>query len=680
MSTPEMPAYSTRSLGAVPLNVHQLRSTKAGRETLRELGRAAKEPMSHYSSWQRKDESKNRTAPFVGWDGEGMDIDGSHRYTLLANSIGSHIHNPAGLTTYEALDFLTTAETLRDTGSALNVVFSGGYDVNMILSDLSYGQIRVLCRDGQVRWRNFRIKYRPGRYFKVYRLAEPYYREAKGQRKGGWNVTAKFVMYDVWGFFQHSFVAALEEWRVGDAAVIAAIKKEKGNRGTFIPSRNPEILAYCLSECRELSRLSEELRRNFLRIGYIPKTWTGPGAVGAAVFDKHKIKKYQDRELAAGVGPVAEASLHAYFGGRIEAVQYGRHVGKVYAHDIVSAYPAAMRELPCLAHGEWKRGWSRGSFTLAKVELDHLPGPIHPLPHRLEDGRVVFPPMTKGWYWCPELYAFTERFPGFLYESDCWGWSQSCTHRPFAFIDGLYEARAKMKREGNASQLAIKLVLNSLYGKTCQRLGGAHGAPPYHQLEWAGYITSKVRAQVYALAMGNPGAVVSFETDGVYATEPLCQPGDGSLGSWEVTEYDEIVYVTSGVYWLRKGGTWIAKYRGMDPGSLSVEDVLIGWENDAESVSASSTRFRGMFTSTVSPERFMSWGQWRSTPRDVKLYPTGKRIVISDDNPALGLQPTMAAQPASLDSHPHRLPWRNGTFPLQLESDQESREDIEAYD
>lgn len=270
--------YQTRSLGQVPLNVHQLRSTKAGRETLRELGKPALEPLSHYRpQQQRKDTAKNRTAPFIGWDGEGMEIDGAHRYTLLANSLGQHIHVPSGLTTYECLDFLTSAESMRDCGSALNVMFSGGYDANMILGDLSYHSIKRLCKDGVVRWQNFRIKYRPGRYLKVYRLKEPYYIEAKGKLKAKWNVASSIQLLDVWGFFQHSFVAALEEWGVGDPDVIAAIKEEKGNRGTFVPERNADILAYCLSECRELAALSEELRRQFLRVGYVPKSWTGPG-------------------------------------------------------------------------------------------------------------------------------------------------------------------------------------------------------------------------------------------------------------------------------------------------------------------------------------------------------------------------------------------------------------------
>lgn len=670
-------SYPARSLGDLPLNVHELRATKAGREILRSLGKPALEPVKHYQQRNRPSKSKNRTAPFIGWDGEGMEVDGTHRYTLLANSKGSHIASPTGLTTSECLDFITAPESLRDVGAGINVMFSGGYDANMILSDLSLSQLRVLTRNGVVRWGCYRIKYRPGRYLKVYRLAEPFYIEGLKNGKGKWNVISHLDIFDVWGFFQHSFVAALKEWKVGDEEQVRRIKDMKLQRGVFTKEMEAAVMGYCHEECDLLSDLCEELRRNFLRVGYIPKSWTGPGALGAAVLDKHKVRKYGNRSLAEGVGPVAEAAMYAFFGGRIEPIRYGRYVGTVYAHDVVSAYPAGMVDLPCLAHGEWLRGSQNvtsNGFAVMHIKGADMSDAIHALPHRTDDGRVVFPRHTEGWYWLPEVTQSLH------YTCDeAWTWRQMCNHQPFAFVEGLFNARREMKKAGNPAQLSLKLVLNSLYGKLCQRLGGEHKAPPYHQLEWAGYITSRCRAQVYSLAMRNPSSVISFETDGVYATAPLCEDGDGSLGSWEVTTYDEIVYVTSGMYWLRKGDKWTAKYRGLDNGSLQLDDVLAGWSKGLSHVEASRTRFRGMFTSVISPERFGDWGEWitEDPPPRIALYPAGKRLVVTDEDPTLGLQPTMAAQPKELHSHPHRLPWRNGSYPLQELTDQEDREERE---
>lgn len=675
-------SYNVRSLGDLPLNVHTLRDTKAGRETLVALGRKVPEELTrkHLRKAERESRSKNRTAPFIGWDGEGMDLEGVHRYTLLANSLGHYVSNQQGLTTYQCLDFLTTPETLAATGEGINVMFSGSYDANMILGDLSWQQVSLLCKHGEIRWQNFRVKYRPGRYFKVYRLGEPYYREPTKLKKGGWNVTSRCVLFDVWGFFQHSFVAALKEWGVGDPDLIEQIDAMKKRRGTFTEQQESEVLGYCLSECEMLVELATKLRAMCLRVGYVPRSWTGPGALGAAAFDKHKIRSYGNRELAEGWGPIADASRHAYFGGRIEPIQYGRYIGKVYAHDLVSAYPAGMVNLPCLTHGEWTQEDPSpfGVYHLtSRAKVDDM-RVVQPLPHRTNDGRVLFPGVTEGWYWTPEHDVAS--IGADVDISEAWFWHQQCEHQPFSFVEGLFNARRDMKERGDPAQLSLKLVLNSFYGKLCQRLGGEKGVPPYHQLEWAGFITSQCRAAVYELAMRNPSAVISFETDGVYATTPLTDNGDGSLGSWEVTEYDEIVYVTSGLYWLRKGDKWVTKFRGLDRGSLSLHDVLLAWQFGEEFVSASRTRFRGMFTSVPTPERWVQWCQWvtENPPPQVRVYPKGKRMAFTDADPSKGLQPTLAVPAKQLHSSPHRVPWFNGSYETGEMRDMEDRMELES--
>jgi hypothetical protein len=352
----------------------------------------------------------------------------------------------------------------------------------------------------------------------------------------------------------------------------------------------------------------------------------------------------------------------------------------IYAHDLVSAYPAGMVHLPCLAHGEWTQE-EESPFTVyhltsrAKVDDMRI---VQPLPHRTEDGRVLFPGVTQGWYWKPERDA--AELGADIEVHEYWAWHQACEHQPFAFVEGLFNARRQMKERGDPAQLSLKLVLNSLYGKLCQRLGGDKGAPPYHQLEWAGFITSQCRAAVYVLAMTNPDAVISFETDGVYATEPLTTNGDGSLGSWEVTTYDEIVYVTSGLYWLRKGDDWVTKFRGLDRGSLSLHDVLLAWQFGEEYVAATRTRFRGMFTSVQTPERWVRWCQWvtENPPPQVRVYPKGKRMAYTDADPSEGLQPTLAVPARTLHSSPHRVPWFNGTYETGEIRDMEDRMELES--
>jgi hypothetical protein len=52
--------------------------------------------------------------------------------------------------------------------------------------------------------------------------------------------------------------------------------------------------------------------------------------------------------------------------------------------------------------------------------------------------------------------------------------------RPYAFVETLFEMRrvAKTKKEYDIVEKAIKLTLNSLYGKTVQSVGGDENNAP----------------------------------------------------------------------------------------------------------------------------------------------------------------------------------------------------------
>jgi hypothetical protein len=261
---------------------------------------------------------------------------------------------------------------------------------------------------------------------------------------------------------------------------------------------------------------------------------------------------------------------------------------------------------------------------------------------------------------------------------EAWSFKPMCDHIPFAFIFPVYEYRRKLKASGHHGATVLKLGLNSLYGKLAQQVGWQHdrrdgtkSPPSFHCLEWAGWITSYTRARVLSIALADPDSVIAFETDGLYSTVQHVPSGDGSLGSWEVTPYDGLTYVQSGVYWTRTGDVWAPKYRGMDPPIASDPDaftrerVLQGWDHGELSLSVNQTRFRGMMTSTISPERFCEWRQWTTESRDILLAPRGKRVHSRHDcplclagNPSCkaALHHTMATGGGSMSS-PHPLAW-----------------------
>jgi hypothetical protein len=707
--------FTVRDLGPLPpgktLNVHQLRESRGGQSILRQLGKMTDEQIEQRMTSKRlrantpearavqaayskspegketakryrQAHSKTYSGAFLGWDGEGADINGRHRYILLANGYGDHISETMGLTTEQCLTFLHASAMHYSFTN--HVMFGGNYDANMILADLSWEEMTKLSQRGWLEWRGWEVKYRHHKYLEIAKMGPRVKKGAEEKR----SYKGRIKVWDVIDFFGMKFTSSLKVWLPEeDITFIAEMKNE---RGTFRPDDLPRITQYCISECVLLGRMMEELRKQCKSVDSVPEGWYGPGALATVGLKKHKVRDYMDRELANGTGPISTASRHAFFGGRIEMVQYGHYGHKsgerIYGHDIVSAYPSVMEELPCLAHGEWihdyriRTGQVVPPFTLVRVDhkpfRDDIRG-IHPLPWRHPTGGVLFPLEANGWYWMPEA----QLVPSSEWV-ESWSFVPGCDHKPFDWVPTMFGKRQAMKANGHPAQLVLKLLLNSLYGKMAQRIGGKIGvAPSFHQLEWAGFITSSVRAKMYRL-VAQPGAdcipnwdrmesVIAFETDGVYATgELVSNDPSGSLGSWEVTPYDEIAYVHSGVYFLRSGERWISRYRGLDPPrvtedgtqiGLTPERVLESWATRTWTLPATTKRFRGLATSSLTPERFNDWGQWITEPRDVDLIPTGKRASQDDrGNPTTELCPTIAIGSGAEMSTRHKLSWIDG--------------------
>src|ERR1035437_1280393 len=133
--------------------------------------------------------------------------------------------------------------------------------------------------------------------------------------------------------------------------------------------------------------------------------------------------------------------------------------------------------------------------------------------------------------------------------------------RPFSFVRDLFELRKKFKEQfgsDSVQQLAIKLTLNSLYGKLGQRIGGERGKPPPTACPYyASAITAFGRRQVLELALTAPYDVVGFMTDGVISEAPLKLSKENigkNLGQWETKIYKDGLFLQSGIYFVLEEG------------------------------------------------------------------------------------------------------------------------------
>lgn len=507
---------------------------------------------------------------FVFWDGEGAQTsrDVPQDYVLLGCYNGETHARIIGesLTTAECLAFIIAQGEANPNG--IHVAFAFDYDANMILRNLTPAMFQRLRRTNRVRIGAYSVEHIPGKWLRVTRHGNKFMPKRT------------VTIQDVFGFFQASLVKALKT-NIPDHPLmenLAEIEAGKQRRDSFTHEDIEYIEKYWRIENELAYALVNNLRDNMYdeRVNFRITKWHGPGALANYVYRTNGIQKHKSETPE----PVYDAARYAYAGGRFELFRPGRHV-KAYGIDINSAYPNAISLLPSLSEGEWRyvsRPTELVEFGVYHVRQKKWPIARVPSPlfHRDDAGNISFPWVTDGWYWSPEVAHVIGRSGVEIIEGwEYVGWST----RPFGFVRDLYNQRKRLKAEGAGAERAIKLALNSLYGKMAQRAGWERSghAPTWHQLEWAGWVTSYTRAMLFDVLTRIPWHhMIAVETDGIYTTADPASIGivhSKELGGWDVTTYDEIYYVQSGIYAIRNGDKWSMKYRGLDGDSLSPEKI-----------------------------------------------------------------------------------------------------------
>lgn len=502
--------------------------------------------------------------PFVGCDGEGCGTDEKGRQLYMLFRMGEReLFTGSHLRTEELLDFICDHP-----GADLLVGFAFGYDVTMILRDLPVSQQKRLFLPKTFRmglspfvwYKNFDIDYLPKQYFRVRRVKIE--RDLEGREKRIVEKGSTRTIFETFGFFQKSFVKVIQEFGIGDEPTRQRIAEDKSRRSSFtsIGERERE---YCSLECDYLAQLMEKLREYCDAAGIRPKSWNGAGKLASALHRLHDTPKAASVKSGAASLVLDYANM-AYYGGRFEITRTGSIEGKVYEYDIRSAYPDAMRDLPCLEHGEWKEASGKELAALAsdtdgRNRGDHLfiaactyktarnpdggRAQLGGLPIRSKEGHLYWPLQGGGVYWSCEI-ASAEKLGAKIKYKSGWIYERQCDCRPFEWVEPLYEYRKSIGGAGPG--YPIKLGINSLYGKLAQRKG--NGA--YCNMIWAGLITARTRSKLNGAIAEKPGDIVMVATDAVYSLSPLVSIVSGEkLGEWERTDLDGLFIVQPGLYW-----------------------------------------------------------------------------------------------------------------------------------
>lgn len=633
-----------------------------GTEFLKEVTFEQSRRHQNYNGNRQRSRHKS-DRPFIAWDGEGVtSAPGQPQdYVLFGASTGDYLTGKS-LGTRACLDLILSVE--RQHPDAIHVGFAFKYDVNQILSDLPRRSLHCLRRRGRVKWEGYHIEYRPGKWLNVSRK-EPF-------------VTAR--LYDSFGFFQSSFITACEKFLGNGDPEVESIRAGKAARSSFrFDELAGTIIPYWRRELALLVRLMESLRRDLQHVGVLPNSWHGPGAVANAVYRQRNCKQYKEEAPQE----VRRAAQFAFSGGWFELFQAGYYPHSVWEYDINSAYPAAIAELPSLAGGTWElvRDFQPGSFGVWHIST--YPGGFRrpwvfepqPLFYRDERQCISRPAVVEGWYWTPEA----EHVPSeWIIEG--WVFHPKTDAKPFAFVAEYYATRRIWKQPAtyNSAERALKLILNSLYGKMAQRIGWTEEnpvIPSWHQLEWAGYVTARTRAKLWdAFMLAPKGSVIAIETDALFTTSPLSLDCGEGLGQWEETKLNDICYLQNGFYFAHDSrGALVEKYRGFDKGCISYDQVLDHLSEYGRcqqegtklpTLSGVTTRYIGMGIGLLSKKH--AWRSWATDERHVIFGGGGKRTHLKPkfcptckkggDYITGGFHP-LAAKAHGGISQPHRLPW-----------------------
>lgn len=591
------------------------------------LPKTGAQRQARYRNSEKHHRNSTRKRPFIMWDGEGITVDdGSHLYTSFASSAGTRIQDDNGLRTREIFRVLLESKAAHP--DAINVVYGASYDFNMWLSDLSEDHLNRLYEQQSIYWQTYRLAWRRGKSFRV------------TDRESGLSIT----IYDVVSFFQCPFVKACDDYLGEQFYKRDLVVASKAVRGTFTVEDQATVDEYNDAELVNGVMLMNELRERLHKVGLHPSRWDGPGAIATALLKRENIQN----AMATPPGSVMRAARFGYSGGRFEVIRCGNVSGKAYEYDINSAYPSALRYVPNLNRGKWIHsseselpdlfttfGIYRVSWRGRDVNL-RLPQPFFA---RAADGSVSYPHYVTGWYWAPEITTaveYVKRYGGELIIHEGYEFIEDDPDdKPFAFVEPMYRKRQALKKAGDGAHVGLKLGLNSLYGKTCQRVGafydekkGTWKVPPFHQLEWAGFVTSHCRASVLMAALEDLSSIIAFETDALFSMKPLNVKTGSYLGEWEYTEFDHLCYVQSGFYFGEVDGKPFAKTRGVDRGTMTFEDVRekLSRENINERYAdAQLTRFVGLGIARQLRD-FSRWRRWETSPKKIMLDPQGKRV------------------------------------------------------
>jgi hypothetical protein len=432
-----------------------------------------------------------------------------------------------------------------------NFLYNLGYDAEVILKLLGnelyrYNNKRKLA----FKFDQYKLVYIPNKCLRI--------------TKGHHSV----AFYDIAQFYKSSLQKAYENniGKLDEEYLTIKSKRAQFPPWFYLHNKN-KVRNYCIQDCKLTKELAEKWIQSFHdAFLFYPVKWFSSGYLAEKVlinngidFPKFNFIPYEIQEFA----------YRSYYGGRFEMLKRG-FIGDSYLYDINSAYPYAITKIPDLTKGKWIRRKSihpKSALGFFRIIAD-IPDDkyIPPFPFRVKN-LIIFPSGKFETYVTLEELRACEN-PQFYKILDSWQFIPDSVIYPYKdFIEKLYQKRLELKENNDPMQLPIKIILNSIYGKTGQTINRIIGNL-FNPVIFA-FITGFARAQLYRFVIENnlEKETVAFATDSICTTKKL------DIDSTKLGEFsfegsaNDVFYLQNGFY--RFNGKW--KQRGF--GKLKGKEI-----------------------------------------------------------------------------------------------------------
>lgn len=392
-------------------------------------------------------------------------------------------------------------------------------------------------------------------------------------------------------------------------------------------NRNKQTIRnYCITDCILTKRLAEKWIELFhSAFEFYPNRWISSGYLAEKVLINNEIDIPKFNTVPY---KIQELAFRCYFGGRFEMLKRG-FIGTAYIYDINSAYPYALTRIPNLSKGKWIKRKSihpdsKLGFFRIKADIPDLKQ-IPPFPFRTNN-MLIFP-SGKFQTYCtlPELLACDDSSMYEILES--FQFIPSSEEYPYRnFITEMYKKRLKLKQDGSPLQLPIKLILNSIYGKTGQRINRRIGNL-FNPIIFSA-ITGHARAQLYSFVKRHKieRNVVAFATDSVCTTRKITSSSN-ELGVFSLDKSgDDVFFLQNGIY--RVNGKW--KQRGL--GHLGTKEIehLDTIEKDGKLFYKFKVIRPGQLRSSIIQDKIENIGKFSEITREINLNADKKRVWLNE--------------------------------------------------